>query len=207
MTFYLNFNQQIPSWAAVYTRFTLFTNTDALSVVNTGRDRHCDLLAVCDVTASMAVRTFLFYDLTASVTVRTGLYISYRAKQGLLCIYDLTFTAAFRTSLRTGSWFCTCSMAGFTLILQIQIQLFFASEYCLFKGNPYRCPDIGTFHRSIVCTSAATASEKISENITKDISHIAAVEIKAAESSGTSAALFKRSMSELIILSAFFCIA
>ena len=40
MTFYLNFNQQIPSWAAVYTRFTLFTNTDALSVVNTGRDRH-----------------------------------------------------------------------------------------------------------------------------------------------------------------------
>ena len=156
----------------------------------------------------MAVRTFLFDDLTAAVTVRTGLYISYRAKQGLLCIYDLTFTAAFRTGLRG-------LVPGFAPVPWQVVHSSFR-----FRSSSFSQPNtasskvmrtavltLAPFIGPLFALSAAAAAEKISENITKDISHIAAVEIKAAESSGTSAALFKRSMSELIILSAFFRIA
>ena len=77
---------------AVNSRFTVITDTDALSVVNTRWNLNGLLNFLCNITSSTTVRTFFFNDLTASLAVRTSLHILHHTKQGLLRIYHLTFT-------------------------------------------------------------------------------------------------------------------
>ena len=76
MTGYLYFYQQIASRSAIGSRFSFFTDTDALSIVDTCRNRYLDLLSACGKSGSTAIRAFVFDDLTGSSTVRTGLYVS-----------------------------------------------------------------------------------------------------------------------------------
>ena len=142
----------------------------------------------------MAILTFIFNDLTCSATIRTCLYITDCSEERLLCKYDLTFTATFRTGCFARARFCTCSVAGRTWILQIQLQFFIYTENSFFKCDPDACSDICTLHRSIAGTSSA-AAKHIAENITKDITEICTVKIKSAV-----AAAFKCRMTKLIIL-------
>ena len=92
MTHDIDLHQKVSSRSAVDARFSLFTDTDALAVINTCRNRVCDLFPAGSITASMTLSTLLLYYLTGSSTVRTGLYISHCAEQGLLGKDYLTFT-------------------------------------------------------------------------------------------------------------------
>ena len=92
--------QKVASWASVYTRFSLLPDPHALTVVDSCRDRHSDLLTVGGISCTAAVRTFLTDNLAGSVTVRTGLDILDHSKEGLLCIDNLTLALTFRAGLR-----------------------------------------------------------------------------------------------------------
>ena len=80
---YIDFHEKVPSRASVHSRFSFVTDTDALSVVNTCRDRNFDLLPAGGISCSGAVRAFFFYDLTGTVTVGTGLNILDSAEERL----------------------------------------------------------------------------------------------------------------------------
>ena len=97
---YVNLNEEISSRSAINSRFSFFTDAYALSVIDTCRNRNFDLLSAGCISCTCTFRTFLFHDLTGTTTVRTRLYILYGSKEGLGCIYDLTFTAALWTCLR-----------------------------------------------------------------------------------------------------------
>ena len=96
---YNNLNKKVSSWSAVDSGFTLFSYSYALAVINAGRNCNLDLLATCNVSGSVTVCTLLFDDLTCTATFRTCLNVSYSAKEGLLCIYNLSLTAALGTCL------------------------------------------------------------------------------------------------------------
>ena len=137
MTGYIYLYKKVASRAAVCTRLSLLTDAYALSIVDTGRDRNLNLLARRSISCSTAGTAFVLDDLTGSITVRTGLYITDHTKHGLLCIDNLTFTFTFRTGNWLCSWFCTCSMAGSTFILQHDLQFFVTAKYSFFKSNIY----------------------------------------------------------------------
>ena len=94
-------------------------------------------------------------------------------------------------------------MTGGTLILQSDLKLFITSKYSVLKGDVHTRTQIGTFHRAIVGTSAASAaSEQISENISENVTHIRTGEIKASEAScSATASVFKSSVTKLVVLS------
>ena len=135
VTLYVYFHQKISSGTSVHARLSFFTDPDALTVIDTGRDRYCDLLAAAGIALTTTVRTLLFHDLTGTAAVRTGLYISNHPEKRLLGIDHLAFTATFRTGFRCGSGLGSCSMTGGTFILQIQLQLFLTAENSLLKGD------------------------------------------------------------------------
>ena len=135
MTLYVHFHQKISSGAAVHARLSFFTDPDALAVIDTGRDRYCDLLAAAGITLTTTVRTLLFHDLTGTAAVRTGLHISNHPEKRLLGIDHLAFAAALRTGFRRGSGLGSCSMTGGTFILQIQLQLLLTAENSFLKGD------------------------------------------------------------------------
>ena len=137
VTCYIYFYEKVASRSAIGSWFTLITDTDALSVVDTGRDGNLDLLTCGSISCSMAGTAFILDDLTRSVTVRTGLYITDHTKHGLLCIDDLTFSFTFRTGSWLCSWFCSCSMTGGTFVLKHDLQFFVTAEYSFFKSNIY----------------------------------------------------------------------
>ena len=98
-------------------------------------------------------------------------------------------------------------MAVRTLILQRHLQLLLCAEDRLLKTDANACAKIRPLHGRIRAATAATAesaSEKIAENITEDITHIAAVEIPA---SGSGSAVLKCRMTELVILTALLRVA
>ena len=173
MSGYNYFYQQISSWTTVDTRLSFFTDTDTLSIVDTGRNRYLDFSLSCDISGTTAIRTFVFDYFTGTITIRTGLDILHRSKERLLCKHNFSFTTALGTCFRICSRFCTCTMAGCTLILQNHFNFFLTSKNSLFKCDPYTGTEIGTFHRSVIASSSgATATEEVAENISKDISHI-----------------------------------
>ena len=55
MSAYYNFNQEISSRSAIDTGLTLVSDSYALAIINTGRDRNLYLLAACNISAAMAV--------------------------------------------------------------------------------------------------------------------------------------------------------
>ena len=117
MSRYDNLYEQIASRSAVDSRLALLPDTDALSVVDTCRNRHLNLFLACNVSGTPAIRALVFDDLSGTATVRTGLHILHRTKERLLCKYNLSLTATLRAGLRCCSRLCTCSMAGMALIL------------------------------------------------------------------------------------------
>ena len=154
-----NLNQQVSSRPAVCSRFSLISDTDTLSIVNTCRYRNLDFLSLVHVSGSAAVCTFVLDHLTGTVTLRTGLYISHHTEHGLLGIYHLAFPVAFRTGFRGSSRLRTRSVTGITGLLQVQIQLFFTAKDCFFKGNADGRPYIGTLHRAVVGSSSSAAAK------------------------------------------------
>ena len=171
MTFYLNFNQQIPSWAAVYTRFTLFTNTGCS--VRCQYRPGSSLRSSCgfsDVTASMAVRTFLSLR-SLPLPLQSGQVCTFLTvpNRGQLCIYDLTFYR--RISDKSPDWFLVLHLFHgrlYTSSFRFRISCFSHPNTASSKVIPYRCPDISTFHRSIclhVCCDRLERSPKISPKI------------------------------------------
>ena len=94
-------------------------------------------------------------------------------------------------------------MTGSTFIFQSNLKFFLTAKYSILKGDIHACTQVCTLHRSIIGTSAASAASKqISENISEDITHVCAGEIKAAETAcSATAAVFKSGMTKLIILS------
>ena len=95
-----HFYHQVSSWSAVCSRFSFFPDTNTLSVIDTCRYGYFDLFAVGNESCSPAVRTFVFDHFSGSMTVGTGLNILDRSEHGLLGIYYLTGSMAFRTGLR-----------------------------------------------------------------------------------------------------------
>ena len=100
MTGYIYLNQQISSRSAVGSRLTFFTDTDTLTIINTGRYRYLDLLSGRGISGSTAGTAFVLDHLTGSVTIRTGLNITYHTKHGLLGVNDLALAFTFRTGDR-----------------------------------------------------------------------------------------------------------
>ena len=100
MTGYIYLNQQISSRSAVGPGSPFFTDTDALTIINTGRYRYLDLLSGRGISGSTAGTAFVLDHLTGSITVRTGLNITYHTKHGLLGVNDLALAFTFRTGDR-----------------------------------------------------------------------------------------------------------
>ena len=96
---YDDFHKQISSWSAIFTRFSVVSYPYALTIINTSRNIYHLLNSLCDVTIASTIRTFFFYNFTCSLTIWTSLYILHHAKQRLLGIYYLTFSATFCTGL------------------------------------------------------------------------------------------------------------
>ena len=97
-------------------------------------------------------------------------------------------------------------MARCTGILQVDLELFLASENSFLKRNVDNSAEVCSLHRSIVCpSSASAATEQVAENIAEDITHISAAKVEAAESAGSCAAtaVFKCSVAKLIVLTPF----
>ena len=93
-------------------------------------------------------------------------------------------------------------MARCTGILQVDLELFLASENSFLKRNVDNSAEVCSLHRSIVCSSSASAAtEQVAENIAEDITHISAAKVEAAESAGSCAAtaVFKCSVAKLIV--------
>ena len=116
---YSHLHQKVSPVTAVDPRLSLSGDPDALSVVDTCRDRHLDLLSAGNISAAIAVRAFLLYDLAGSLTVRTCLHVLYLSKEGLLVINDLSFPVTLGAGHRRGSRLCTRSMAFGAFILQV----------------------------------------------------------------------------------------
>ena len=110
-------DQQIAPLASVGARLSLSGDPDALSVVDSGRDRNLDLLSRRNITASIAVRALFPDDLSRTMAVGTGLYILYLAEEGLLRINDFSFSVAFRTGDRRRSRLGSGSMTLGALVL------------------------------------------------------------------------------------------
>ena len=95
-------------------------------------------------------------------------------------------------------------MTGLTFFFIRELKFLRTSKHSFFKrntdGKTYTC----ALRRSVIVTVSSSATEKVSENIAKDISHIHAGKIESACTAGAS---IKRGMTKLIILSALFRIA
>ena len=98
-------------------------------------------------------------------------------------------------------------MARCTGILQVDLELFLASENSFLKRNVDNSAEVCSLHRSIVCSSSASAAtEQVAENIAEDITHISTVKIKTSEAAAGSCAataVFKCSVAKLIVLTPF----
>ena len=92
-------NQEITSLAAVYARLTAACAAYTLPVVDTSRNGNLEFFLLGDLTSAIAVRAFFFDHLALAAAVRTGLDILHLAKEGLLGVDNLTFTAALLTGL------------------------------------------------------------------------------------------------------------
>ena len=97
-------------------------------------------------------------------------------------------------------------MAGSTFIFQNNVQLFLTAEHCFFECYVHSGAEIGSPHGAVVCPSSA-ASEQIAENITENVAHIRAVEVKAAEAARSASAVLKGGVAELVVLSSLIRIA
>ena len=100
MACYLNLDKQVASRSAVYTRLTFFTDADALTIVDSGRNVDLNPFSAGCVACAMARSTFVTNNFSGSVTVRTGSYVSDRTEHGLLRVRNLTGSVTFRTCLR-----------------------------------------------------------------------------------------------------------
>ena len=100
MTGYLNLDKQISSRSAVYTRLTFFTDPDALSIVDSGRNVDLNAFSAGCIARAVACGTFIANDLSGSVTIRTRCHVSHRTEHGLLCVRNLTGTVTFGACFR-----------------------------------------------------------------------------------------------------------
>ena len=93
-------NQEVASLAAVCARLTAACAAYTLAIIDTGRNGNLEFLLSGNITASIAVRAFLFDHFALAAAVRTGLDILHLAEEGLLGVDDLTLTAALLTGFR-----------------------------------------------------------------------------------------------------------
>ena len=100
MTGYLNLDKQISSWSTVYTRLAFFTDTDALAIVDSGRNVDLNAFSAGCIARAVACGTFIANDLSGSVTIRTRCHVSHRTEHGLLCVRNLTGTVTFGACFR-----------------------------------------------------------------------------------------------------------
>ena len=96
---YNDFYQQVAPGTAVDAGLALFTDANALTIVNACRNRDIDGLAAGDIACAAAVGTFILDDLAAAAAVRAGLDIPDCSEEGLLCKYDLALAAALGAHL------------------------------------------------------------------------------------------------------------
>ena len=198
-----NLNQKVTLLTTVNARLTLPAQTDALTIVNTGRHSYLYLFTLCHIAASIAVLALLLDNLSRTAAIRTRLHIPDCTKQGLLCKYNLALSSALVTRLCGGTRLCTTTATGTALFLQIELKLLFRTEHGLFKANT----DSGSYIRTLLRTvagSSGTTSENIAENISENIPHVHAGKIKSTTGSATT--LLKCGMTKLVVLSTLFCI-
>ena len=100
MTGYLNLDKQISSRSAVYTRLAFFTDTDALAIVDSGRNVDLNAFSAGRVSRAAAYGTFVTDDFSGSAAIRAGCHVSHRAEHGLLCVRNLTGTVTFGACFR-----------------------------------------------------------------------------------------------------------
>ena len=205
MVGHINFNEKISSRSSVDTRLALIAYPYALSVINSRRHCHFDLLAAGCIACARTFGALLFDNFTRSAAVRTGLYILNSSEERLRSVDYLTPAAALRACFRRCSRFRACSVTILTWIFQNQIQFFFTSEHRFFKSNSYAFSYIGAFHRSVSGAPASSASSKqVTEYITEYVAEISSIKIKSTKSAGSSCSAFKCCVAELVILAAFF---
>src|SRR5699024_1491010 len=84
MSCHLYFHQKISSRTSIPSRFSFFPDTDALSVVNSGRNRYLNLLSHCGITRSAAIRTLIPDHFTAAAALRTCLNVPDHTEYRLL---------------------------------------------------------------------------------------------------------------------------
>src|SRR5699024_5967186 len=128
MAGYHDFYKQISSGSSVSSGFSLVTDSDALAIINSCRNRNLDLFTTRRIPGSMAFRAFIPDHLSSAAAFRTSLDITDRAEHRLLCIGHLTGSVTLTASLRRSARFCTCSMAGLTGVLESELYLFVTAE-------------------------------------------------------------------------------
>ena len=201
MPLYIYFYQQIPAGAAVLSRLSFSAKTDALAVVDSGRNRNLQFFFLACITLSMTVRAF-FTDYRAfSSAGRTGRYILHHAKQRLLGLDNLSPAAALSAFDWLCSRFCAIAAACLTLYFGWDFNLFFRPKARLFKGDFYLraqiCPSLRCVRVRPPASSSKAAAKQISKYIAKTSKYVIHVHICKTTAAG---AALKGSVAKLVVL-------
>ena len=90
-------------------------------------------------------------------------------------------------------------MARCTGILQVDLELFLASENSFLKRNVDNSAEVCSLHRSIVCSSSASAAtEQVAENIAENITEIRTAKVKASETACAARAAIEAARTSII---------
>src|SRR5690625_5834074 len=94
---------KISGWSTIDAIFSFSCNSDALAVIDAGRNGDIDFPMFFHTTFPMTSRTFFTDDLAFSTTIRTNTAIDHSAKRCALFLIQLTGAMTMPTSFRTRS--------------------------------------------------------------------------------------------------------
>ena len=187
---------QIARRRAVAAGFALAAQTDALAVVDTGRNIHFHRFAGLHPALTAAFQARVFDFLARTVTDVTGLL---HLKNRLADVYR-TRTPAGGTGGGGGTGLGAAAVAHVTFFVSRDGQAFLHALGGFLKADFHRILQIGTL--VILLPRTAPAAEHLAENIA-EIETLRAAETAEAARART-CALFERGMAVLVVHGAFF---
>ena len=160
------------------------TNPDALSVINSCRDQITAIFFLASWYNQFRGSAVHLSLITFPVPLQSGQVCTFRTMPNRDCWVKTTwplpphFWTGFRMwcqALRRcrGRW----SHSSFS----VQLQLFFTPKNCFLKGNVHCSTKIWLLSSDhCLFLLASAASKKVTKNITENVTHVSAVEVKSA---------------------------
>ena len=206
MVGHINFNEKISSRSSVDTRLALIAYPYALSVINSRRHCHFDLLAAGCIACARTFGALLFDNFTRSAAVRTGLYIlnssEERTEKCRLPDPCRRTSGMFPERFPVSRLFRDNPHMDLSesdpVLFHIRTPLLSKVILMLFL---ILAPFIGPFPARPLLL---LPSKQVTEYITEYVAEISSIKIKSAKSAGSSCSAFKCCVAELVITGGVF---